>query len=315
MKAIRKIISLTLAGLIAASAIPAQATPDRDRHRSGNRVENTRGSSNRHSNGNKGKHSRKDHEKGWKKADKKSHSHNKKDDWKKKHDRDKDRYKDYKKNHDKHGKDSWKPKPPKGHKPGKPGNHYGHHNGSAPKPGYRPHHNYKKHNYRPPRPNGGYWGAPHHNKHRWHRPLPPRPPRPKVFVAGIPSIGSVLGLAFGTFIDSGINALLNNGYNVTGYANNIVYINGVNSYGYYWPEAQVYYNDGLCSGAMYQYWNPRADKARFNAIYRSLCKTYGYPVSNGINSYSWWGGNGNGYITLQFGLNSGQYYTNLFIGN
>lgn len=314
MKPLRTILQIFTAGCIVFSASTAYALPDRNNHRSSGRTENANRPAQRHDNNRNDNRSNRNNGINRHSNDAQQRNHNNFH----KNDNKKDK-KDINRHKNNGHENNKYTRPHNGPKPSNNGHHYGHHKGSLPQPGYRPHHNYRRPNYHPPHPNGGYWGPPHHNKHRWRCPLPPRPPRPRIYVSGIPSIGSVLGIAFGTFIDYGINSLLNNGYNVSGYADNIVYINGVNSYGYYWPEARIYYDDGLCSGAVYQYWNSAADQARFNALYRNLCATYGYPVNtayaNGMNSCSWWGGNGNGYITLQFGFNSGQYYTNLFIGN
>lgn len=204
--------------------------------------------------------------------------------------------------------------------------------GSAPKPNTkpsapsyrpdvnRPHNNFWRPNYQPPRPNGGFWAAPPVNIYRpsFFRPLPP--PRPVTFGVGIPVLNNILGLTFGTFIDLGINTLFNAGYNVLGYANNLIYIGNVNQIGYNWPEATVYYTDGLMSNAQFQYWTTYPSSTRFNNVYTTLTRTYGAPVSNyydnAVRTVSWWAGGGTGYVTLQYGpglADNGRtyYYTTL----
>lgn len=177
-----------------------------------------------------------------------------------------------------------------------------------------------KPSYRPPRPNGGYWAAPPVNIYRpvFYRPV--IPPRPAVINYSVPSLGTVLGLAFGSFIDTGINALYRAGYNVLGYENNIVYLGNVTQLGYLWPEVTVYYTDGLMSNTQFQYWTSYYDRARFNSVYNLLTNTYGYPVNNyvenGLTTVNWWAGGDTGYITLQYGpsvANNGMtyYYTTL----
>ena len=192
--------------------------------------------------------------------------------------------------------------------------------GSAYRPGPRPNYNYCRPNYRPPRPGGGYWGAPPVNIYRPVYYLPPRPPRPVYVTYNVPTIGSVLGLAFGSFIDAGINTLFNNGYNVLGYVNNAVYLGNVRQLGYIWPETTVYYTDGLMSNAQFQYWSQAPDVVRFNNVYSELVSVYGAPVSsntiNGVTTVSWWGGNNTGYVTLQYGPGASttgltNYYTTL----
>lgn len=185
----------------------------------------------------------------------------------------------------------------------------------------RPHYNYATPGYRPPRPNGGYWGAPPVNIYRpiFYRPVPP--PRPAVISYVYPSVTSILGLAFGSFLDAGINALYNAGYNVLGYADNMVYLSNVNQLGYIWPEATVYYTDGLMSNTQFQYWTTYYDTGRFNSVYNLLTNTYGYPINNytenGIRYVNWWAGGDTAYITLQYGPGLGNngrttyYYTTL----
>lgn len=98
--------------------------------------------------------------------------------------------------------------------------------------------------------------------------------------------------------------LYNSGYNILGYANNIVYLGNVSQLGYLWPEATVYYADGLVSDMQFQYWTPAPSTTRYNQVYNNLVRTYGspasYSTSGGIISSSWWAGGGSGFITLQY---------------
>ena len=184
----------------------------------------------------------------------------------------------------------------------------------------RPHNNFLRPDYRPPRPGGGFWAAPPVNVYRpvFYRPVPP--PRPVTFGVGIPVLNNILGLTFGSFIDLGINTLFNAGYNVLGYANNIIYLGNVNQIGYIWPEASVYYTDGLMSNTQFQYWTTYPSSSRFDNVYVNLTRTYGPPVNNfyenAVRTVSWWAGGGTGYITLQYGpglADNGRtyYYTTL----
>ena len=161
--------------------------------------------------------------------------------------------------------------------------------------------------------------------YRWERPLPPPPPRYNYIRVGVPSIGSVLGLAFGSLIDYSIGSLINSGYTITStYGGNTVYLSNVAQYGVTWPEATLFYVDGGLSGARFQYGSYSPTDYRFMTAYRQLCATYGDPVSY-TNNYgypvaTWWGGNNTGYITLQYGpgvTNTGatMYYTDLIYGN
>ena len=245
--------------------------------------------------------------------------------------------------HNDHGKKpgnpEHKPHHDPGHKPGgpehkphgsapKPGHDHGHpshHGHSAPPPGHHPHHDYKRHDYHPPRPDGGHWGPPpHHYCHHWSRPLPPPPPVTVHCHPGVPVIDMLFGVPFGMFIDYSINSLVSMGYNVLGYANNAIYMNGVSQFGYTWDDVQLNYNDGLFSSACLQYWSSSSSMTRFNNVYNQLCSLYGSPVSNnsynGITSYTWWGGNQTGYVTLEFGYGRSDdgyagYFTTVFYGS
>ena len=183
----------------------------------------------------------------------------------------------------------------------------------------RPHNHYMRPNYMPPRPHGGFWGAPPRNIFR---PVfyVPAPPRRVYVVPTVPTIGTILGLTFGSFIDAGINMLYNSGYNVLGYANNVVYLGNVNQLGFLWPEVTVYYNDGLMSDTQFQYWSQTPGDGRYLAIYNTLCRTYGVPVESytvdGVLTSSWWAGGNTGFVTLQYGPGLSQtgsvyYYTTL----
>lgn len=236
--------------------------------------------------------------------------------------------------HTDHGKNpgghDHKPHHDPGHKPGGHGHdpHHGHpshHGHSAPPPGHHPHHDYKHHDYHPPRPGGGHWGPPPHNYHyHWSRPLPPPPPVTIHCHPGVPVIDMLFGVPFGMFIDYSINSLVQMGYNVLGYANNAIYMNSVPQFGYTWDDVQLYYNDGLFSSACLQYWSSSSSRSRFNSVYNQLCSLYGSPVSNnsynGITSYTWWGGNQTGYVTLEFGYGRSDdghagYFTTVFYGS
>lgn len=177
--------------------------------------------------------------------------------------------------------------------------------------------------YRPMRPNGGYWGAPVLSPYRWRRHPYVAPSRPVYVVTGVPTIGSVLGLTFGSLIDYGINTLYSAGYNVLGYENNVVSLANVPMLGYSWPFVTVNYVDGRMNYTQFQYWTSVYNTSRFDRVYSSLCSTYGSPIEsstyNGISTFTWWGGSNTGYVTLQFGqgnnYNGGtQFYTNLIYG-
>lgn len=210
------------------------------------------------------------------------------------------------------------------HRPGNGGNHNWkpNHGGNA---GHRPGGDHRPGRPTPPPPASHrphrpvYFGSGHHNHHvpffgTYHRPVPPPAWRP---VAYGPSFGTILGVAFGTSVNLTLQALLNSGYNVTSYGNNVVYLTNVPQMNYYWPDAAMYYNNGALCGSTFTYPSTYYDMSRYNALYNTFCGQYGMPVSSvnqgGIISSTWFG-NGNRYVTLEFNSNYGNYYTSLSFG-
>lgn len=215
-----------------------------------------------------------------------------------------------------------------GHRPGdntgNPGNNHRPDNGH--RPGGYPGNNHRPHRPtppppRPPRPHRPpvYFGSGHHTHHvpffgHYHRPLPPPAWRPAVYG---PSFGTILGIALGTTVDMTLRTLLNQGYNVTSYGNNVVYLTNVPQMNYYWPDAALYYNNGALCGSSFTYPSTYYDMSRYNALYNTFCSQYGVPVRSvnqgGIISSTWFG-DGNRYVTLEFNSNYGDYYTTLSFG-
>ena len=199
---------------------------------------------------------------------------------------------------------------PGNHRPGydRPGyNRPGHHRPAPPRP--RP-------SARPPHLRPGYrHPVPFFNS--WHRPLPPRAWRPAPRYIG-PSFGTILGVALGTTMAVTVNSLLNQGYTVTGYGDNVVYLNNVPQMNYYWPDAAMYYNNGMLCGSTFTYPQTYYDMSRYNSLYNTFCSQYGMPVSTvnsgGVVSATWFG-NGNRFVSLEFNSNYGGYYTTLRFGN
>lgn len=184
------------------------------------------------------------------------------------------------------------------------------------------------HNVKPPvRPshdNGNHFGR---YKYRnnwtpWMRPIPPRPVRPTVVHVHAPRISTVLGLAFGSLINAGVNALIGAGYNVVGTAANTIYLGNVNRYGVIWPEATIYYGDRGMNGALFQYGSRTPGLSQWETAYAQLCNEFGAPVessyANGQRTVTWWGGYNTGYITLRYttDYDAGYpvYYTDLIYG-
>lgn len=145
--------------------------------------------------------------------------------------------------------------------------------------------------------------------------MPPRAWRPVVYG---PSFGTILGVTIGATIDLSLRTLINQGYNVTSYGNNVVYLNNVPQMNYYWPDAALYYNNGALYGSTFTYPTSYYDMSRYNALYSTFCSQYGAPVTTvnngGIISATWFG-NDNRYVQLEFNSTySGNYYTTLSFG-
>jgi len=184
----------------------------------------------------------------------------------------------------------------------RPGKHHG---SSVGRPGgwnpvTPPHNNWHRPGYRPPRPGGGYWGPPAPTRYRIGFWAPPRPPRYTYAVVGVPTLGTLLGLTFGSFIDAGINSLYTSGYNVAGYYNNVIYVNNVTQLGMLWPEVTINYTDGLLTNGQFTYYSSVPGMGRFEAAYTQLYALYGLPVAHTANTVTWWAGDNTGYITLHY---------------
>ena len=192
-----------------------------------------------------------------------------------------------------------------------------------PNNGYRPGGNNHKpdHNWRPP-----YYKRPPHihgmynHYYKWHRPVPPRG---WVHHYGGPRLSTILGVTIGTALNLSLNALLNDGYTVTGYGPSSVYLTGVNQYGCYWPNATLNYINNSLRGSEFVYSTYGYNRARYDQMYRYMTNLYGVPVSSDINgdrvTATWWGYN-NSYISLSYFPDYDsdgvyRYYTVLSVGN
>lgn len=209
----------------------------------------------------------------------------------------------------------------------RPGNNHRPDNGH--RPDYRPGHNqsYRPNRpayrpgvgpVRPPRPPRRH---PHGFRHPvpffngFHRPVPP--PRWH-YAGGGPAFGTILGIALGTAIGASLTALANDGYTVSSYGNDVIYMNDVPQMNYMWPDAALYYNNGMLCGSQFTYPTSYYDMSRYNALYNTFVSQYGMPVSSSntgaVISSSWFGPSGR-YVTLSFNSQYGNYYTTLSFGN
>lgn len=193
-------------------------------------------------------------------------------------------------------------------RPGGGSNRPGHNRPAYDRPGggnnHRPGHSYG-HVPPPPRP--------------WSRPLPPprwAPPR------GLPPVGAILGLTFGSAFDASLRYLAARNYAMTGYNSNVVVLSQVPYMNYTWPEGRLLYGGSGLYGSEFIYWSPYNDTSRYNQLYGSLSATFGPPVENVQQLGGWattWFGRGNDFITLRYEAMAGpdgmpRYYTILSLG-
>lgn len=143
------------------------------------------------------------------------------------------------------------------------------------------------------------------------------PPPRWHYTSGGPTFGTILGITLGTALATSLSTLVNNGYTVSSYGNNVIYMSDVMEMNYLWPDAALYYNNGLLAGSQFTYNSPYYDMSRYSNIYNVLIDQYGFPVSqsnaNGVISSSWFGPSGR-YVTLTFNSQYGNFYTTLSFG-
>lgn len=121
-----------------------------------------------------------------------------------------------------------------------------------------------------------------------------------------------------------INSLLNQGYVINSYSNNVVYLDNVQMLNMYWPDAALYFNSaGQLYASRFIYDTYGYDPSRYDMVYTALVRNYGAPISttrnsNGVET-TWWGP-GNQFIHLSYLSDYSsagvlRYYTILSFGN
>lgn len=182
-----------------------------------------------------------------------------------------------------------------------------------------------------PRYNGDpFYNSFRYNSWSWASPIRPsvRPWRPSTIwvyrpivtvnvsrYSSYPTIGGVLGLAWGTHYGNALNYLYYNGYYIDGYMNNIVYLTDVSILNYDWDDVMLQFdgNDRL-DYVEFSSWSVSYDTSRFYSLYNYLCSIYGSPVSYHDAMYSWYGGDGIGFVNLGIKYNPDYNYTVLAFG-
>ena len=169
-----------------------------------------------------------------------------------------------------------------------------------------------------------------HNSWSWRNPIRPsvrqwRPStmwvyRPIVTIninrySSYPTIAGVLGLRWGTSFINSLNYLYYSGYEIDGFENNIVYLTDVELMDYAWDDVMLQFdgNDNL-DYVEFAFWNYTYDTSRFYSLYHTLCGIYGSPVSYDNSMYSWYGGDGIGYVNLGMQYGTDVCYTVLAFG-
>lgn len=185
--------------------------------------------------------------------------------------------------------------------------HDNHHGGHCPQPSHHPHNDYHHH-------------RPHAHPHcHYHRPAPPShwhcPSYWRPFT-------TICGISFGSSVNVSINWLWNNGYTITSYGNDVIYLASVPMLGICWDDATLYYSRNALCGSSFISSTPYYDPCYYNQAYSRLVANYGNPylvqnINGGIEA-TWWG-SGNQYIRLSIVnayANNGslRYFTTLSFG-
>lgn len=136
---------------------------------------------------------------------------------------------------------------------------------------------------------------------------------------GCPIIGSILGITFGTMYAATLDYLLAKEYEIDGYDGSTIYLRNVREMSFNWPDATMYYDDaGQLVGAQFIYSTSFSSTTRFNRLYNDLCETYGEPMEvveeGNLIVSTWYGGDEQGYVTLEYDYADERYYTILSYG-
>lgn len=169
-----------------------------------------------------------------------------------------------------------------------------------------------------------------YNSWSWNKPIRPsvRPWRPATMWVyrpivtvnvssyyGYPTIGGVLGLTWGTSFGNALNYLYYNGYYIDGYMDNIVYLTDVELLDYDWDDVMMEFDgNNRLDYVQFSYWTDGYNTSRFFSLYNYLVSLYGSPVSYSNSMYSWYGGDGIGYVNLGLDFSTDVCYTVLAFG-
>lgn len=169
-----------------------------------------------------------------------------------------------------------------------------------------------------------------YNSWSWAKPIRPsvRPWRPSTIwvyrpivtvnishYSSYPTIGGILGLTWGTSFSNALNYLYYNGYYIDGFMDNIVYLTDVELLDYDWDDVMLQFNgNNRLDYVELVTWSDNYDTSRFFSLYNYLCSIFGSPVSYTNSMYSWYGGDGIGFVNLGLQYEYGYTHTVLAFG-
>lgn len=168
--------------------------------------------------------------------------------------------------------------------------------------------------------NSWSWSSPIRPSVRPMRPLSMWVYRPTVTVnfghySSYPTIAGVLGLKWGTSFGNSLNYLYYNGYYIDGFMDNIVYLTDVELLDYGWDDVMIKFDrNNRLDYVEFSYWTNGYDTSRFFSLYNDLCILYGAPVIRNNSMFSWYGGDGVGFVNLGIDFSTDVCYTVLAFG-
>jgi hypothetical protein len=78
----------------------------------------------------------------------------------------------------------------------------------------------------------------------------------------------------------------------------------VRQFGVTWQNAGLYYDNSGLYASQFEYSTPRNGLSIFNIAYSNISNVYGAPFESNVGAVSasatWWGGDSQGYITLNY---------------
>ena len=130
-----------------------------------------------------------------------------------------------------------------------------------------------------------------------------------------PTVKGVLGLRWGIAMDDALRNLSASGYDIKGVAKDVVYMSKVGFLKYTWSDAALKFDDNKdLNYAQFSMASELYDTSGYDNLYGILCSTFGQPVSSGGKTFSWYTGDGQGFINLRMTTRNGHNYTEIAFG-